>query len=79
MAKRTAKKTAKKTAKRSTRPRRVFPGNGLPDWAVHIYMKPDQALEAFAERDIQEMVAGVTGTAVRRWSISNRSVTSAAS
>lgn len=36
----------------------------LPEWAVYIYMKPDQALEEFAERDIQEMAAGVTGSAV---------------
>ena len=36
---------------------------GLPEWAVYIYMKPDQALEEFAERDIREMAAGVTGAA----------------
>jgi cysteine peptidase C11 family protein len=54
-----------------------------PEWAVYIYMKPDAALEEFAERDLQEMAAGVTGSAfpvvvqveqerdVRRLSIAN--------
>jgi hypothetical protein len=37
--------------------------NVKPEWAVYIYMKPDLALEEFAERDIQEMAAGVKGAA----------------
>ena len=37
---------------------------GPPEWAVYIYMKPDQALEKFAEEDIQEMAAGLKGDTV---------------
>jgi hypothetical protein len=47
----------------STRSTTAQEPNALPEWAVYIYMKPDQALEEFAERDILEMAAGVKGAA----------------
>lgn len=52
-------KVAKRPVRKTTDPEPT----GLPEWAVYIYMKPDQALEEFAERDIQEMAAGVKGAA----------------
>ena len=54
---------AKKAAKRPRRSTTAPEATGLPEWAVYIYMKPDQALEEFAERDVEEMTAGVTGAA----------------
>jgi hypothetical protein len=50
----------RKSAGRSTTSTAASNG-ALPEWAVYIYMKPDQALEEFAERDLAEMTAGVTG------------------
>jgi len=49
--------------KGSTRSTTAQEPTALPEWAVYIYMKPDEALEEFAERDIEEMAAGVTGAA----------------